>query len=253
MIIAEPCKRRRLPTTARRLLGRAAGDLRPPWHTARGRRGDNGVWPAGRVVCGEPVRDCPRPDHDRQGADVGVRADGRCVGVRRVAAPLYDSGRTLLHGITFGGHPLSAAIALKNLELFEREQVLDNVQEHEPYLANLLDSLGGSDRRRRARERLLLGGRARARRACKPFRCRGERGAIAKVPAGRTDPGGADRPGRDRGDTVIQIAPPLICDRPILDDLVGRLGDVLVTLSNHMGIPTADRNAECRTDPGDEP
>jgi hypothetical protein len=38
---------------------------------------------------------------------------------------------------------------------------------------------------------------------------------------------------------VIQIAPPLICDRPLLDDLVGRLGDVLVTLSEHMGIPTA--------------
>ena len=43
--------------------------------------------------------------------------------------------------------------------------------------------------------------------------------------------------GDDRGDTVIQIAPPLICDRPLLDDLVGRLGDVLVTLSEHMGIP----------------
>ncbi len=45
--------------------------------------------------------------------------------------------------------------------------------------------------------------------------------------------------GDDRGDTVIQIAPPLVCDRPILEDLVGRLGDVLVTLSEHMGIPTA--------------
>ena len=42
--------------------------------------------------------------------------------------------------------------------------------------------------------------------------------------------------GDDRGDTVIQIAPPLVCDRPILEDLVGRLGDVLLTLSEHMGI-----------------
>ena len=48
---------------------------------------------------------------------------------RRVAAPLYEAGRTLLHGITFGGHPLAAAIALKNLELFEREHVLDNVRD----------------------------------------------------------------------------------------------------------------------------
>ena len=39
----------------------------------------------------------------------------------KVAAPLYEDKRTLLHGITFGGHPLCAAIALKNLEIFERE------------------------------------------------------------------------------------------------------------------------------------
>jgi hypothetical protein len=45
--------------------------------------------------------------------------------------------------------------------------------------------------------------------------------------------------GDDRGDTVVQIAPPLVCDAPILDDLVGRLGDVLQALSDHMGIPTS--------------
>ena len=45
--------------------------------------------------------------------------------------------------------------------------------------------------------------------------------------------------GDDRGDTVIQIAPPLICGRAVLDDLVGRLAEVLVMLSEHMGIPTA--------------
>jgi adenosylmethionine-8-amino-7-oxononanoate aminotransferase len=49
----------------------------------------------------------------------------------RVAAPLYDAGTTLLHGITFGGHPVACAIALKSLELFEREDVLDNVRARE--------------------------------------------------------------------------------------------------------------------------
>jgi adenosylmethionine-8-amino-7-oxononanoate aminotransferase len=158
----------------------------------------------------------------------------------RVATPLYDSGRTLLHGITFGGHPLSAAIALKNLELFEREQVLDNVREHESYLAGLLESL----------RRLPIVG---------DIRGSGYFWAVELVPDGpetRFDaaqreellrkclPGALIRAqliarGDDRGDTVIQIAPPLICDRPLLEDLVGRLGDVLVTLSEHMGIPTA--------------
>ncbi len=44
----------------------------------------------------------------------------------KVATPLYEDKRTLMHGITFGGHPLCAAIALKNLEIFERENVLAN-------------------------------------------------------------------------------------------------------------------------------
>ncbi len=157
----------------------------------------------------------------------------------RVAEPLYDAGRTLLHGITFGGHPLSAVIALKNLELFEREQVLENVSEHEAYLANLLESLW----------RLPIVG---------DLRGSGYFWAVELVPDGpesRFDaeqreellrkclPGALIKAqliarGDDRGDTVIQIAPPLICDRPLLDDLVGRLGDVLVMLSEHMGIPT---------------
>ena len=158
----------------------------------------------------------------------------------RVAEPLYDSGRTLLHGITFGGHPLSAAIALKNLELFEREQVLDNVREHELYLARALDAL---------RSLPIVG----------DIRGSGYFWAVELVPDGpdsRFDAGQREEllrrclpgaliqaqliaRGDDRGDTVIQIAPPLICDRPILDDLVGRLGEVLRMLSEHMGIPTA--------------
>jgi adenosylmethionine-8-amino-7-oxononanoate aminotransferase len=164
---------------------------------------------------------------------------GAVLASERVVGPLYDSGRTLLHGITFGGHPLSAVIALKNLELFERERVLDNVREHESYLATLLDSL----------RRLPIVG---------DIRGSGYFWAVELVPDGPASRFDADQReellrkclpgaliraqliarGDDRGDTVIQIAPPLVCDRPLLDDLVGRLGDVLVMLSEHMGIPT---------------
>src|SRR5690606_352239 len=40
----------------------------------------------------------------------------------RVIEPLVESGRPFRHGITFGGHPVSAAIALRNLEIFERDR-----------------------------------------------------------------------------------------------------------------------------------
>ena len=46
-----------------------------------------------------------------------------------------------LHGITFGGHPVAAAVALKNLEIMEREDVLGNVQRNEGYFHDQLVGL----------------------------------------------------------------------------------------------------------------
>jgi len=157
-----------------------------------------------------------------------------------VAAPLYEEGRTLLHGITFGGHPVSAAIALKNIELFEREDVLANVRALEPHLAAGMDSL----------RRLPIVGDVRG---------SGFFWAVELVPDGpdsrfdaaqreellrRFLPGALVRAGLiargdDRGDTVIQVAPPLISDAAVLDELVERLGEVLLAVSTHMGVPTS--------------
>jgi hypothetical protein len=142
---------------------------------------------------------------------------------------LRRPGVTLLHGITFGGHPVSAAIALKNIEIFERDGVLENVRRLEPYLRRRLDeelrplpivgdvrgegfffavelAPDGAEGRFTTDEvttlvkatipRLLL-----------------EHGLIAR----------AD----DRGDPVLQIAPPLIADEEILDEIVLAMRDVL--------------------------
>ena len=46
----------------------------------------------------------------------------------RVAEPLYADGALLAHGITFGGHPLARGYALRNLTIFERDGVLENVR-----------------------------------------------------------------------------------------------------------------------------
>ena len=43
----------------------------------------------------------------------------------------------------------------------------------------------------------------------------------------------------DRGDSVLQIAPPLISDRRVLDDIVDALGQVLAAAGEHMGISSA--------------
>jgi adenosylmethionine-8-amino-7-oxononanoate aminotransferase len=158
----------------------------------------------------------------------------------RVARPLFEDRVTLLHGITFGGHPLAAAIALKNIEIFERDGVLDNVRAREPILRRELEALldlpivgdvrgagffwamelvkddAATPWEPDQRERLLRG--------FLPGRLL-EAGLIAR----------AD----DRGDSVLQIAPPLICDDNVLLDIVGRLGDVLADAGAHMGLASA--------------
>jgi adenosylmethionine-8-amino-7-oxononanoate aminotransferase len=155
----------------------------------------------------------------------------------RIAEPLYRRGTTLLHGITFGGHPVAATVALKNLEIFARDGILENVRALEPHLARRLSELNelpivgdvrgagffwafefcadadGTRFDAEQRERLL--------RQFLPRRLREAR-LIAR----------AD----DRGDAVLQIAPPLISDAAQLDAMVDALADVLRDAGSEMGV-----------------
>jgi adenosylmethionine-8-amino-7-oxononanoate aminotransferase len=56
---------------------------------------------------------------------------GAVVATPRVVEPFFAQPKTAFtHGITFGGHPLSCAIALANLEILEREDLVGHVQRH---------------------------------------------------------------------------------------------------------------------------
>src|ERR1700754_1570253 len=59
----------------------------------------------------------------------------------KIAEPLYEDGRMLMHGITFAGHPVAAAIAHRNIEIFEREGVLENVRAQEGWIQELLEGI----------------------------------------------------------------------------------------------------------------
>jgi adenosylmethionine-8-amino-7-oxononanoate aminotransferase len=45
-----------------------------------------------------------------------------------LAEPFLEGKASFLHGITFGGHPVSCAVGLRNLQLFEEEGVLEHVR-----------------------------------------------------------------------------------------------------------------------------
>ena len=49
--------------------------------------------------------------------------------------------RCFAHGFTYSGHPVACAAALKNIEIMEREQLLENVKSLSPYLQEKLESL----------------------------------------------------------------------------------------------------------------
>jgi len=117
----------------------------------------------------------------------------------RIIEP-FLAGASFLHGITFAGHPVSAAVALANIDVFEKEGILDNVLEHEAeFKASTKETFSDDEA-----ERLLRGFLSGA---------LYESGLICR----------AD----DRGDPVIQLAPPLTCGPEEFAYITERLRAVL--------------------------
>jgi len=56
-----------------------------------------------------------------------------------ISAP--DSGVYFAHGLTYSGHPVSCAAALKNIEIIEQEGILEHVKDLGPYFGEQLETL----------------------------------------------------------------------------------------------------------------
>ena len=151
----------------------------------------------------------------------------------RIAEPLYEEGRMLMHGITFAGHPVAAAIALRNIEIFEREGVLENVRELEPVLGELLEGI---------KSRVPIVGDVRGagffwalelvRDASEARFSAEEREKLLRgFIAGRLLEEGLIARPDDRGDAVLHLAPPLICTRAELEEMAAKTEAVLADAS----------------------
>jgi putrescine---pyruvate transaminase len=55
--------------------------------------------------------------------------------------PFFDKGGEFYHGMTYDGHPVAAAVALRNIEIIERENLVGRVKSLEPYFNEALRSL----------------------------------------------------------------------------------------------------------------
>ena len=59
----------------------------------------------------------------------------------RLAEPFVSGTASFVHGFTFAGHPVSCAVALANLDIFDREDLLAHVRANESELRSRLESL----------------------------------------------------------------------------------------------------------------
>jgi adenosylmethionine-8-amino-7-oxononanoate aminotransferase len=154
---------------------------------------------------------------------------GAVIAADHVVEPFMNESAMYAHGITFGGHPVQCAIALKNIEIMKRERVVENVRENGDAFRTTLEQLYdlpivGDIRGTGYFYAIELVKNKETRETFTHDECetllRGflsprlfEKGLICR----------AD----DRGDPVIQISPPLIATQHEFDEITGTLGEVL--------------------------
>jgi adenosylmethionine-8-amino-7-oxononanoate aminotransferase len=164
-----------------------------------------------------------------KGLSSSYGAIGGVVATERVMEPFMGATSMFSHGITFGGHPVMCAIALKNIEIMKRERIVENVRENEDAfrstLAQLLDIPIVGD--------LRGTGYFWAIELVKDKDTRetfsdeeGERLLRGYLSTALWDAGMICR-ADDRGDPVIQISPPLVAGQAEFDEITSILGDVL--------------------------
>jgi adenosylmethionine-8-amino-7-oxononanoate aminotransferase len=66
---------------------------------------------------------------------------GALIASDRVAEPFLHGAQSFTHGFTFGAHPVCAAIAMANLDVFENEGLFENVRANEQGFRAMLESL----------------------------------------------------------------------------------------------------------------
>jgi adenosylmethionine-8-amino-7-oxononanoate aminotransferase len=154
---------------------------------------------------------------------------GAVVATDRVMEPFLEGTNMYSHGITFGGHPVASAVALKNIEIMRREHIVEHVAENQDAfratLSQLLElPIVGDVRGTGFFYAVELVKDKETRESFNEEECETLlRGFLSRRLFERSLICRAD----DRGDPVVQISPPLVARQEQFDELVGILGEVL--------------------------
>jgi len=154
----------------------------------------------------------------------------------RVMEPFLDATSMYAHGVTFGGHPVMCAIALKNIEIMKREGVVEHVRDTQDVFRAKLETLlelpiVGDVRGTGYFYAVELVKDKETRATFDDDECESLlRGYLSPA---LFDAGLICRQD-DRGDPVVQISPPLVAGEAEMDEIVGTLGAVLAEASQRM-------------------
>jgi adenosylmethionine-8-amino-7-oxononanoate aminotransferase len=173
-----------------------------------------------------------------KGITSAYAALGAVIATDKVAEPFMHGDKSFNHGITFGGHPMGCAVALANIDIFERENLCGHVLDKEGEFRGMLEAL---------REIPIVGdvrgaGYFHAIELVKNKETRESfndaeseellRGFLSNALFDRGLICRAD----DRGDPVIQLSPPLIADTEQFQEIDSILRSVLTEASDRLSV-----------------
>ncbi len=154
---------------------------------------------------------------------------GALIASDRVYEPFAHGKEQFTHGFTFAGHPVAAAIALANLDVFEREDLCGHVLRKEGEFRGLLDGLRdipivGDVRGAGFFHAIEL---VKDQDTKETFSDEESETLLRGFVSGELYRRGLICRADDRGDPVVQLSPPLICDTEQFEEIESVLRSVL--------------------------
>jgi adenosylmethionine-8-amino-7-oxononanoate aminotransferase len=161
---------------------------------------------------------------------------GAMIASDRIAEPFMQGTRSFSHGFTFGGHPVAAAIAMANLDIFEREDLCGHVREKEAEFRAVLEDLRdipivGEVRGAGFFQAVEL---VKDQQTKETFNDEESEDLLRGFLSGELYRNGLICRADDRGDPVIQLSPPLIADSEQFEEIGQVLRTVLTAASERI-------------------
>jgi adenosylmethionine-8-amino-7-oxononanoate aminotransferase len=162
---------------------------------------------------------------------------GGMIATDRVYEPFRDGAAMFAHGSTFGGHPVAAATAMANLDIFEREDLCGHVRAKEDEFRAALESLYdipivGDVRGDGYFYAIEL---VKDQETKETFDHDESEDLLRGFLSGELYRRGLICRADDRGDPVVQLSPPLIADTEQFEEIVGALRPTLEEAARRMG------------------